>query len=190
MLSRDTEQTASVMSCAFDRCYPSPVLLSAGCRLRVHSAGFSYKRQPEPSFSLTSMYLAAVLASLAFGWAALLVWRRSQTQVQLPLPPGPNPLPILGNLFDIPTSKEWLTYHEWHARYGALIANQVGIILIPRSHRRRCIRRGARPTHHRSWFDASSNRSHGAALRHLLRPHPACNASRPVRSHTRGSSSS
>ncbi|KJA29694.1 hypothetical protein HYPSUDRAFT_125785 [Hypholoma sublateritium FD-334 SS-4] len=31
----------------------------------------------------------------------------------LPLPPGPKGLPLIGNLGDIPSSFEWLTYHRW-----------------------------------------------------------------------------
>jgi hypothetical protein len=33
-------------------------------------------------------------------------------------PPGPSPLPILGNLFDIPTAAPWRVYAEWKKKYG------------------------------------------------------------------------
>jgi hypothetical protein len=36
----------------------------------------------------------------------------------LPLPPGPKGYPVIGNLFDLPTWKPWLTYNEWFKRYG------------------------------------------------------------------------
>jgi hypothetical protein len=35
------------------------------------------------------------------------------------LPPGPRGLPLVGNAFDLPHSKEWLTYAEWTKQYGA-----------------------------------------------------------------------
>jgi hypothetical protein len=34
------------------------------------------------------------------------------------LPPGPKKWPLLGNMLDMPTSKEWLTFAEWGRTYG------------------------------------------------------------------------
>ncbi|KAK0484843.1 cytochrome P450 [Armillaria novae-zelandiae] len=34
------------------------------------------------------------------------------------LPPGPKELPLIGNLLDMPTEKEWLTFAKWGERYG------------------------------------------------------------------------
>ncbi|KIJ49275.1 hypothetical protein M422DRAFT_161611, partial [Sphaerobolus stellatus SS14] len=34
------------------------------------------------------------------------------------LPPGPPPKPIIGNAFDMPTSKDWKTYEKWSREYG------------------------------------------------------------------------
>lgn len=42
-----------------------------------------------------------------------------------PLPPGPKPLPFLGNLFDIPTIKPWLTYANWGKKFGDIIHIQI-----------------------------------------------------------------
>ena len=39
----------------------------------------------------------------------------------LPLPPGPKRLPIVGNAFDIPLSKQWLTFQRWAEEYGKCI---------------------------------------------------------------------
>ena len=38
-----------------------------------------------------------------------------------PLPPGPKGIPILGNVFDMPRTKEPEVFTEWRGRYGVLI---------------------------------------------------------------------
>lgn len=35
-----------------------------------------------------------------------------------PLPPGPHKLPVLGNLLDMPSSQEWLTFADWGRKWG------------------------------------------------------------------------
>ena len=40
------------------------------------------------------------------------------TDLQYPKPPGPRGLPILGNIFQFPKEKEWLTYAAWAGKYG------------------------------------------------------------------------
>jgi hypothetical protein len=35
-----------------------------------------------------------------------------------PLPPGPRQWLILGNLLDMPTEKEWLTFEKWGKKWG------------------------------------------------------------------------
>ncbi|KAJ3530716.1 hypothetical protein NM688_g7671 [Phlebia brevispora] len=37
------------------------------------------------------------------------------------LPPGPRGIPLLGNIFDVPKSHEWLTYAKWSRQYGSAI---------------------------------------------------------------------
>ena len=53
--------------------------------------------------------------SFRYAWTAL-KWRR-RTRGR-PLPPGPKPLPVVGNLFDIPTSSPWTRYRDLCAKYG------------------------------------------------------------------------
>jgi hypothetical protein len=68
--------------------------------------------------------LSAVSPYVVGTIAAVLVYailRRQTVRGSLPLPPGPKPLPIVGNLFDIPQGKAWLTYRDWHDRYGDIV---------------------------------------------------------------------
>ncbi|KAL4079445.1 cytochrome P450 [Scleroderma citrinum] len=50
-----------------------------------------------------------------------ILFKRNHT----PLPPGPKPLPLVGNLFDIPTVKPWLTYADWGKKYGDITHIQI-----------------------------------------------------------------
>ena len=37
---------------------------------------------------------------------------------RLPYPPGPKRLPIVGNLFSMPSREEWVTYRKWSEESG------------------------------------------------------------------------
>lgn len=60
-----------------------------------------------------SFLISGILVFLAF-WH----YFRKARPSQLPLPPGPKGLPVVGNLFDIPTDKPWLVYDKWFQQYG------------------------------------------------------------------------
>ncbi len=47
--------------------------------------------------------------------------QRYRTRKNLPLPPGPKGWPLIGNLLDIPSHSEWITYHKWSKELGKRI---------------------------------------------------------------------
>ncbi|KAK0501166.1 cytochrome P450 [Armillaria luteobubalina] len=50
----------------------------------------------------------------------ILAWYlfRKSSRSTAPFPPGPRGLPFIGNLLDMPSEKEWLTFAEWGGKYG------------------------------------------------------------------------
>ena len=54
--------------------------------------------------------------ALALSGLAFLVVRSSRRR--LPYPPGPRRLPIVGNLFSMPSREEWKTYKKWSEDCG------------------------------------------------------------------------
>lgn len=74
--------------------------------------------------SIPPAYLILVLATIFAAslnyLRSLLDWKaRSQG---LPLPPGPQPLPIVGNVFDIPTIRPWLGFRDMSKKYGEYVS--------------------------------------------------------------------
>ncbi|KAK0469549.1 cytochrome P450 [Desarmillaria tabescens] len=68
------------------------------------------------------MYSIPLVTSLAF--VIFLFYRRLRNSFglgSLPFPPGPKGLPLIRNLWDIPTEHQWLTYSRWSATYGDVL---------------------------------------------------------------------
>lgn len=55
---------------------------------------------------------------LASGLFTLVAFKMHRKRSTYPLPPGPPKRPLIGNLLDLPTSYEWLTYTKWAKQYG------------------------------------------------------------------------
>ena len=62
----------------------------------------------------SDMIPLAILTGI-FG-LTLFVWY--STKKQLSYPPGPKRLPIVGNLFSMPSHEEWVTYRKWSDEFG------------------------------------------------------------------------
>ena len=69
--------------------------------------------------------ITGIAVSIAL-WGIL----KKHKATSLPTPPGPKKLPILGNLFDIPSNREWLTYAQWTKDYGLYTNFSSFVVLI------------------------------------------------------------
>lgn len=67
-----------------------------------------------------SYAVGAVAGLVVFG-----LLRRQRGHPRSPLPPGPKPLPLIGNVFDLPKEKDWLTYRAWNDQYGDVVCVDV-----------------------------------------------------------------
>lgn len=66
--------------------------------------------------------LTTLLTLALFAWYA--------AKKRLSYPPGPKRLPIIGNLFNMPSREEWVTYKKWSEEFGM---NRNAITLGPPS---------------------------------------------------------
>lgn len=64
----------------------------------------------------STLFLFPFTLALALAVVVFQRWRRVRSLP--PLPPGPKPLPVIGNLLDIPTEREYETYTRWKDEYG------------------------------------------------------------------------
>ena len=70
-----------------------------------------------PLIMLTlTRYDTLLAAVVGFSGLAFLVMRTGKRR--LPYPPGPRRLPIIGNLFSMPSREEWITYVKWSKECG------------------------------------------------------------------------
>jgi hypothetical protein len=68
--------------------------------------------------------LPVAIAAAALGLAYIAISRR-RNRNRAPLPPGPPGIPIAGNLPDVPSEKEWLTYTKWRETYGTYASDSI-----------------------------------------------------------------
>jgi hypothetical protein len=66
----------------------------------------------------TLIQLDVLLPVSAIVLAAFTYTLRHARSRGLPYPPGPKRLPIIGNLLDMPSHEEWVTYKNWSDQYG------------------------------------------------------------------------
>ncbi|SJL03002.1 related to cytochrome P450 CYP2 subfamily [Armillaria ostoyae] len=70
--------------------------------------------------SLTTLAIAIAVVSLVFAYRLLY-----RTCRNAPFPPGPKGLSFIGNIFDMPSEKEWLTFARWGEKYGTVITSDI-----------------------------------------------------------------
>lgn len=70
--------------------------------------------------SLTPLNYAMAAAS-----GLLLIQWLLKPKPLAPLPPGPTGLPIVGNVANMPSKKEWLTFAEWGRKWGGILSVKI-----------------------------------------------------------------
>ncbi|KAI0056401.1 cytochrome P450 [Artomyces pyxidatus] len=79
------------------------------------------------SYPFIALELVALAATLLLARA----FERRRKRKGLVCPPGPTPLPVVGDLFDIPSEYSWLSYAKWGKTYGDVISLTVfGKVII------------------------------------------------------------
>ena len=70
------------------------------------------------SYALDSTVLLSTIAISIFLYRQSRSRRNGGEFAHIPLPPGPKGLPLIGNLLNMPSEKEWVTFAEWGNKYG------------------------------------------------------------------------
>jgi hypothetical protein len=76
-----------------------------GCHVQLHHPAMTFSLN-----ALDSFFVLLGIFLLAHFWA--FGAKRGR------LPPGPIGLPLIGNLLDMPSEQEWLTFAKWGELYG------------------------------------------------------------------------
>ncbi|KAK0213855.1 cytochrome P450 [Armillaria fumosa] len=70
-----------------------------------------------------SSFIPLLAISLTFIGLTSVVWFLfCRPRRNAPFPPGPRGLPLAGNLLDVPSGKEWLTFAKWGETYGNILS--------------------------------------------------------------------
>ena len=84
----------------------------------------------------TPLLVVVIILGLVYARSRL-AWRKRC--LGRPLPPGPAKLPLLGNVFNVPTSKPWTAYRDMGLKYGTYSSTAMDVTMstdgiIPRSY--------------------------------------------------------
>ncbi|PPR03045.1 hypothetical protein CVT24_012433 [Panaeolus cyanescens] len=75
--------------------------------------------------SLNLLYNLRLVDGILIFLSLYLFKRWRDARQPAPPPPGPRPWPIIGNLFDMPASQEWLTFAKWGQTWGDIVSASV-----------------------------------------------------------------